>query len=879
MANYTGSSGPDSWDGTSGNDTAHGGGGNDTLTGWAGDDALYGEGGDDWLDGGDGNDLLDGGDGNDTLYVNFGLSRNDLDSGGTFIGGSGIDTLILFSVSNFVLVDFSLVSVADDIERISAVSCGVRLTRDRFLHFSRLDGTFFITGSGTFDLTGDKILGGGLVFDSGDDVVTLAGNHPTTNSGSFSIFTGAGNDQVIGSEGYDGMQSQDGNDRLEGRGGNDSLLGGAGDDILIGGDGNDELSGGTGLDSYDGGAGDDLVRMDISDSFAASEIVSGDTGFDSLWIDGLGSIDFATFHVADDFEDFQAPNATVTASPERIGHFQNFEADILNLTGAGNMASGGSFRANQVYCSDLGNGVDFSALFSGAGGQAFGGAGADTLIGSQYGDHLFGGGGNDIIHAGDGRDFLGLLGGGMDWIDCGAGDDVITITQAADVGAGDRFTGGTGQDEIFIETADLVDFSSATMDVDFELLTGGPLAKARVAAANADQFLAISLWQLHLTTAGNVDFTGKMVTLENLYLSDLGNDVRLVGDRIANAWGGAANDIVRVGVFTDTVHGGGGDDQLYGGNQTDKLYGDAGNDFLAGGGAAINTLVGGIGNDTYRIDGQDLITESAGEGTDIVYTSVDFSLATGLSVETLSASDLAATSALRLTGNEIAQRLIGNAGNNILDGRGGADAMFGGAGNDLYFVDGGDVVTEFANGGIDEVRTALKAYSLSAQVENLIGTSDGGQRLTGNAGDNLIAGGAGDDRLEGGGGNDRLIGGRGRDEFIGGSGADTFVFTQYTDSRHAIRSDGFKILPDLITDFASGEDRIDLSGIDAIEGTAAKDAFTFIGTAAFSGHAGELRCEVTAGRALILADTDGNGVADFMLSTNAPVLAPGDFIL
>jgi Ca2+-binding RTX toxin-like protein len=879
MTDYTGTGGADSWDGTPGNDTAHGGDGIDTLSGWDGDDFLYGEGGDDWLDGGNGNDLLDGGDGNDTLYVNFGLSPHELDSGGTFIGGSGIDKLILFSVNNFVTVDFSVVSVADDIEQISAVFCAVRLTRDRFLHFSQLDGVFLITGSGTFDLTGDKILGGGLAFDSGDDIVTLAGNHPTTNSSSFSIVTGAGNDQVIGSEGYDSIQGQDDNDRLEGRGGNDALAGGAGDDILIGGDGNDELSGGTGLDSYEGGAGDDLIHMDISDAFAASEVISGGAGFDSLWIDSLGTLDFATYHIADDFEDFQAVNADVIGTPERISHFQNFQANILTLTGAGNVVAGTNFRVNQVYCSDLGNGVDFSALFSGAGGQAVGGAGADTLIGSQYADRLAGGGGNDIIHAGDDRDFLELFGTGIDWIDAGDGDDEFNISQAADVGAGDRFTGGGGFDNLVINTNTLVDFTGATVDTDIEWLTGSPLAQVKMAAVSVDNLLQIQIWKLYLSTAGSVNFTGNLVSLNDFYLSDLGNDVILVGDKIVNAWGGAGNDSIQVGLFTETVHGGGGNDLLQGGSRTDMLYGDAGADILVGGAGEINTLVGGIGNDTYRIDRVDTIVENAGEGVDSVYTSVDFTLGAGVEVEALSASDLGATSTLHLTGNEFSQQLIGNAGNNILDGGGSADAMIGGAGDDLYFVDAGDVVTEGINGGLDEVRTALASYNLAAQVENLTGTSATGQRLTGNDSDNQIIGAAGNDRLDGGSGNDRLIGGGGHDQLFGGGGADVFVFTQQSDSRHAIRSDGFKILPDLIGDFISGTDKIDLSALDAVTGTGANDAFSFIGTAAFSGHAGELRYEVTGGWALVLADTDGNGAADFMLSTTTSSLAAGDFVL
>jgi Tol biopolymer transport system component len=192
-------------------------------------------------------------------------------------------------------------------------------------------------------------------------------------------------------------------------------------------------------------------------------------------------------------------------------------------------------------------------------------------------------------------------------------------------------------------------------------------------------------------------------------------------------------------------------------------------------------------------------------------------------------------------------------------------------------VDGGGTV----QGGGDTTAFSRKvAFVAAADVpgQQFAGTN-GHDLLHGGNGNDVLNGLAGNDRLEGGLGNDRLVGGLGQDELFGGAGADVFIFTQPSDSRHAIRSDGWKILPDLIGDFTSGTDKIDLSALDAIQGHAGNDAFTFIGAAAFSGHAGELRFEAGAGQTLILADTDGNGAADFMLATNAPLLQVGDFIL
>ena len=82
----------------------------------------------------------------------------------------------------------------------------------------------------------------------------------------------------------------------------------------------------------------------------------------------------------------------------------------------------------------------------------------------------------------------------------------------------------------------------------------------------------------------------------------------------------------------------------------------------------------------------------------------------------------------------------------------------------------------------------------------------GSDTLTGNGGDDVLSGGDGTDRLSGGSGDDRLTGGAGRDVLSGGTGADRFVF--------AAGDSGFGGLNrDIITDFESGVDRIDLTAI------------------------------------------------------------------
>lgn len=142
------------------------------------------------------------------------------------------------------------------------------------------------------------------------------------------------------------------------------------------------------------------------------------------------------------------------------------------------------------------------------------------------------------------------------------------------------------------------------------------------------------------------------------------------------------------------LNGNAGNNTLYGEGGDDTLYGFGGDDYLIGGSGA-DYMIGGTGDDVYYVDQQgDTVQEQAGEGFDQVYTSSDYMLATGSSIELLGALDPASTTPLVLIGNDEAQIIAGNAGNNILLGGGGRDTLLGGGGDDI--LDGGagdDVLT------------------------------------------------------------------------------------------------------------------------------------------------------------------------------------------
>ncbi|HMY01663.1 MAG TPA: calcium-binding protein, partial [Agitococcus sp.] len=143
-------------------------------------------------------------------------------------------------------------------------------------------------------------------------------------------------------------------------------------------------------------------------------------------------------------------------------------------------------------------------------------------------------------------------------------------------------------------------------------------------------------------------------------------------------------------------------------------------------------------------------------------------------------------------GQAILQSITGSALADVMDLSGSITAalLAGGAGDDVYKVTTKETIIELANEGTDTIQTDL-AYTLGANLENLVLTGsnavDGygnslNNIITGNVANNILDGGGGndtinagegDDNLRGGFGNDVLSGDAGNDTLIGGSGNDT----------------------------------------------------------------------------------------------------------
>jgi Ca2+-binding RTX toxin-like protein len=700
----TGTDAANTIDALGGDDFIYGRAGADVLSGNDGNDRLYGEGGNDTLTGEAGNDYLDAGADDD---IARGGTGND-----TLRGGTGRDSL---------------------------------------------DGQH-----------GDDTLHG----DDDDDVVTGGGGQDT-------LYGGAGNDvlTLVGGTGV-----------AFGEAGDDQLLGGDQPDFLSGGEGHDRMHGGAGDDSLSGEAGVDIYVL--SRGVAPDEIV-----LERI----VDEFDVPTLYVriADSTDELHLPHYGRADRPLEL----RFE-DGTVWTPAIVLE-----RLSRVEGTDLDDVLTGSAeddLLQGRAGNdtLTGLAGNDTLDGGTGADRLEGGEGNDryvVDEAGD--VIVEFANEGVDVV-----ESAIALTLPVDVenlllvdaatnatgnalgntlvgnaaanvidgrqGA-DTMRGAAGNDTYVVDSAldaivenagegtDTVNSSIAYMlgaNVENLVLSGtASIAGTGNASANV---LVGNAGANVLDGKGGVD-TMRGAAGNDVYVIDMVSDVIVeiaaegidtVQTAVTYTLGANLENLTLIG--TSAIHGTGNAaaNALTGNAAANQLDGAAGND----------SLRGGAGNDTYVVDSTgDSVVENAGEGTDVVNASASFTL--GANVETLT---LTGAASINATGNALANTLVGNAASNTLNGGAGGDTMRGGAGNDVYVVDAAaDVVIENVAEGSDTVQSSV-AWTLGANVENLVLTGTGAINGIGNAAANSITGNTAANLIDGGAGSDTLAGGAGNDTYL-----------------------------------------------------------------------------------------------------------------
>lgn len=485
-------------------------------------------------------------------------------------------------------------------------------------------------------------------------------------------------------------------------------------EAVVGGNGNDTFIGSSGNDSMDGAIGIDTV------SFAAVTT--------ALQVDlSAGTSRGAGTDVVKRFENVIGGKAADQISGSAAANVLDGGAGADTLRGgAGNdtyvidqsgdrivESSGGGFdtvRSAVSYV--LGSEFEHLVLTGSAATRGTGNAAANRLSGNVGGNALDGGSGADTLDGAGGADSLNG-GSGADSLLGGDGNDQLLGGTDNDTLAGgvgnDTLDGGTGSDRLYGGVGD-------------DLYRVDGLDSIVVDESGYDTVTTLSSFSL-----GSVD-------IEKLVLGG-SSAINGTGSAIANLIiGNAANNLID---------------------------GQSGSD----------TMQGGAGNDTYVVGSSgDLIVELAGQGDDLVRSSVSEILAAN--VENLV---LTGSANIYGTGNALDNVITGNAGANHLDGSTGADTMTGGAGDDTYVVEhAGDVLVEVEGGGRDTVRSTLN-WTLASPFENLVLIGTAAINGTGNTRSNLLTGNGAVNRLDGRAGADTLVGGAGNDIYIVDSTGDQIV--------------------------------------------------------------------------------------------------------
>lgn len=373
-----------------------------------------------------------------------------------------------------------------------------------------------------------------------------------------------GNDSLDGTQGDDTITGGDGNDTLNGLDGNDLLIGDDGDDVLDGGAGNDTLIGGPGNDTIYGGSGQDIayidddsghdvidlgtspnIKMENYETTIGPENDEPDDGYvrdvgDKL--DGSG----LTQDTAVILEDFRAGSVTWgTGSVDFKGVEHVYTGsgnDVLDARGMGHRTDGATGYYQER------NGVGLH-----------GGAGDDTIYGSDLRDTLDGGVGNDVIHGGAGDDLI-LSSPGDDTVYGGDGND--GIRWSAD--GGTTLNGGTAYHDVAYggagdaDAINMLDDATGPRDIHVVITNSEQIGADGYAIDQYGNQLDFYEFNRVITGAGNDFIDASKAQVSN----GIGAGI-FAGDGDDTVYGSDGNDQIFAGSGANVIRGGRGDDTIY----------------------------------------------------------------------------------------------------------------------------------------------------------------------------------------------------------------------------------------------------------------------------------------------------------------------------
>jgi Ca2+-binding RTX toxin-like protein len=566
------------------------------------------------------------------------------------------------------------------------------------------------------------------------------------------------------------VEAQGGDDTLEGLQGNDTLVPGSGDDEVRGGAGQDcvayydsasavtiDLASGyaDATGGYDtisnvehawGSAYDDHLYGDVEDNVLdggeGDDVLEGRDGDDRL----IGEYDRVALDPGDDVLDGGDGDDTLEGG---VG-------DDLLLGGSDDDTLDGGDGVDTASYAGATAGVVVSLLL---GSQNTGGDGTDdlraieNLTGSAYRDWLFGDHDANLLEGEDGDDLL-FGNDGDDTLRGGLGDDYLEGGDGFDRAS---YLGATGGVIVLLSVgtasgadgADTLDGIEAVRGGAYDDVLAGDGSGNELIGAGGDDFLDGG--------AGSDTLDGGDDSDTASYLLATGPvTVDLAFGR--STGGGGFDTLVDIEhVVGSFEHG----DTLIGNAMSNHLEGLAGDDTLDGGSSGADVLDGGDGFDHATwADAIAAVTIDLRAGTAV--GDQDF--------DTLSSIERATGSGHGdvILGNAVDETLDGNGGDDTVEGGGGNDTLAGGEGVDLvrYLGTQSAVTVDLAAGtastgvGRDAERDTLSGF------ENVGGTLDGGDTLSGDQGGNVLTGLGGDDGLRGRGGADTLNGGEGVDRAL-----------------------------------------------------------------------------------------------------------------